>query len=307
MADCTTKRQVPPGEEGYILVAVVFMTAILVLALAVAIPRTRESIQRDREMETMQRGKQYIRAVQLYYRKFHSYPPNIDALVKTNNIRFLRKKYVDPTTGKDEWKAVMFGQNKTPQAMGFFGQPLAAAEGAGTGPGGGNGLTGIGAGATPNAGSGLFNSSGGSTDTGNAGTPATPVTPPGTTGASDANGNPTTGGTTTGASGTGTSTGTTGTTGSSNPTSGQTLGGGGIIGFSPQGPKQSLMVYKKKNHYNEWEFLYSPLSDQQQVQGGGNNGTIGQPAGSTTNPVGSPTPSPTPAPPSSGSGNPSPQ
>ncbi len=39
------------------------------------------------------------------------------------------------------------------------------------------------------------------------------------------------------------------------------------------------MVYKKKNHYNEWEFVYDPLSEQMMAQGG-NGGMIGQPAGS---------------------------
>ena len=127
------------------LVVVIFMLAMLILSLSIAIPRVRESIQRDREEETMQRGKQYIRAIQLYYRKFNAYPPNVDALVKTNDIRFLRKKYVDPTTGKDEWKAIMYCQNKTPQAMGFFGQPLAGTgcgASAGIGPAGGNGING---------------------------------------------------------------------------------------------------------------------------------------------------------------------
>ena len=304
------------------LVAIIFMLAILILSMAVAIPRVRDDIRRDREVETMQRGKQYIRAVQLYYRKFGAYPPNIDALVKTNNMRFLRKKYVDPTTGKDEWKPVLFGQNKTPQAMGFFGQPLAASSLAGTGPGGGNGMPGAvgagGAGSASPTGGGLFNStptSGSSTDAG-ATSPPTTGTPAGTTGGTDANGNPTTGTGTTGTpsaggvgsgttSTTGTGTSGTGTTGTG--TSGQTFGGGGIIGFSPQSPKQSILVYKKKNHYNEWEFLYSPLMDQQTMSGG-NTGTVGQPAGSTTTPVGggttptTPTPpatpaSPTPAPP----------
>jgi type II secretory pathway pseudopilin PulG len=302
------------------LVAIIFMLAILILSMAVAIPRVRDDIRRDREVETMQRGKQYIRAVQLYYRKFGAYPPNIDALVKTNNMRFLRKKYVDPTTGKDEWKPVLFGQNKTPQAMGFFGQPLAASSLAGTGPGGGNGMPGAvgagGAGSASPTGGGLFNStptSGSSTDAG-ATSPPTTGTPAGTTGGTDANGNPTTGTGTTGTpsaggvgSGTTSTTGTSGTGTTGTGTNGQTFGGGGIIGFSPQSPKQSILVYKKKNHYNEWEFLYSPLMDQQTMSGG-NTGTVGQPAGSTTTPIGggttptTPTPpatpaSPTPAPP----------
>ena len=273
-----------PSEEGYILVAVIFMLAILILSLAVAIPRVREDIQRDREEETMQRGKQYIRAIQLYYKKFQAYPPNVDALVKTNDIRFLRKKYIDPTTGKEEWKPILYGQNKTPQAMGFFGQPLAAASLAGIGPAGGNtGLAGA-PGTNPTGGGGLFTPTG----TADSGTSTT------TTGGTDANGNPVAG-TGTGAAGTpgaGTGTAAAGTPGSgssTNPTgTGQTFGGGGIIGFSPQSPKQSIFVYKKKNHYNEWEFLFSPLMDQH-TDGRRHTGAIGQPASGTTTPIGAPT------------------
>jgi hypothetical protein len=65
---------------------------------------------------------------------------------------------------------------------------------------------------------------------------------------------------------------------------GQTFGGGGIIGVSPNSPKESILVYKKKNHYNEWEFFYDPLADQ--MMQGGNTGMIGQPASATTTPVG---------------------
>ena len=278
----------PHSEQGYVLVAVIFMMVILVLSLAVAIPKVREDIQRDRDEETMQRGKQYIRAIQLYYKKFHAYPPNLDALVKTNNIRFLRKKYIDPTTGKDDWKPIMWGQNKTPMAMGFFGQPLATAAGGGIGPSGGNtGLNGA-FGTNPTTGGGLFNSP--NSTSSSFGTSTTPTTgTSGTTdqsgtGATDANGNPTGGTTGTGTTGTTGTTGSAGTSGStgtgfgsSNPTgSGQTFGGGGIIGFSPASPKQSIYVYKKKNHYNEWEFLYSPVIDQQQMAAG--TGLNGQPA-----------------------------
>ncbi len=171
--------------------------------------------------------------------------------------------------------------------MGFFGQPLAVAAGAGIGPSGGNaqsGAIGAGTGLTTPAGGGLFGTSttSGSTDAGASSTPPAG----GTAGGTDANGNPTTsGGQTGGTAGSsqagGASTG--GSSSTSSPTSGQTFGGGGIIGFSPQSPKQSLYVYKKKNHYNEWEFLYSPLMDQQ-TMAGGNTGTIGQPASGTTTP-----------------------
>lgn len=286
-------RRKANSEEGYVLVAVVFMMVILILSLSVAIPKVREDIQRDRDEETMQRGQQYIRAIQLYYRKFHAYPPNIDALVKTNDIRFLRKKYIDPTTRKDEWKPIMWGQNKTPMAMGFFGQPLAAAIGGGIGPGGGN-LTGT----TP-VGGGTFGSSGIGPGSGSSSIGASGTTDQSGTGATagsggtDANGNPTPG------------TGTTSTTGSAFGSSssgnatgnGQTFGGAGIIGFSPQSPKQSIYVYKKKNHYNEWEFLYSPQMDQQQMAAG--TGLNGQPAsgtqtnGSSFGPTPTPPPSPT--------------
>jgi len=274
------KRRTRTGEEGYMLVAVIFMMAILVLSLAVAVPKVKQSIQRDREEETMQRGKQYIRAIQLYYRKFHAYPPNVDALVKTNEIRFLRKKYIDPTTGKEEWKPVMWGQNKTPMAMGFFGQPLAAAVGGGIGPSGGN-LNGTG---SPSG--GLFNSSPTSGATG-------ATTPSGATDPSSQTG------TTPGAPGQPGTPGATGSTiGTSNPTgNGQTFGGAGIIGFSPQSPKQSLLVYKKKNHYNEWEFLYSPLIDQQQM--GAGTGLNGINPGTPTTPLG-----PNPSSPSTPTTNP---
>jgi type II secretory pathway pseudopilin PulG len=280
-AGCTAIR---PQEEGYILLTAMFFLALVFLSLAIAGPIVAKSIQRDRDLETFHRGMQYRRAIQLYYRRFHAYPPNVDALVNTNNIKFLRKKYVDPITGKDDWKPVMFGQNKTPTAMGFFGQPLAGNPTtiAGIGPSGGNGL-----GGTPNAGTpgSLFGPSDSSnTSTGSNGS---------TTGTSNGTGtstdNPGTSSTSSSAgsgsgSGTGSSGNNSGST-SSSGSSGQTFGGAGIIGFSPGSAKQSILVYKKKNHYNEWEFTYDPISEMQ-MMAGGNTGAIGQPASSTSSPIG---------------------
>jgi type II secretory pathway pseudopilin PulG len=246
------------------LVAVIFLAALLMISLAVALPRISKEIQRDREVETMHRGKQYIRGIRMYYKKFGAYPPNVDALVKgTNNIRFLRKKYADLTTGKEDWKPVRYGQNKAPTAMGFFGVPLGGSTIAGTGPG---------------AQSTGFNQS----TTTAASDPNAPQTDPNNPNA---------------ASSTTSQTSQTSQTGQT----GQTFGGAGIIGFSPNSPRKSILVYKTKDHYNEWEFVYDPLAEQTMMNGGstglggnnslggnnntgGNTGTSGNSGGTVTTP-----------------------
>ena len=291
------------SEDGFTLLTVIFILTILTIWMSVAVPKMTRSIQRDHEVETMHRGKQYIRAVQLYYRKFHAYPPNMDALVKTNEIRFLRKKYIDPMTGKDDWKPLMFGQNKAPTVMGFFGQPLATGSTlAGIGMSGGNGMAGLngangaGLGSQNSAGTlgSIFNSQQGTTmPSATSGTDANgnPIAGS-TTGGTDANGNPIAG-TATGATdangnpiagGSGSSSGANGLT-SSGPTAGQTFGGAGIIGVTPASPKVSLLVYKKKTHYNEWEFDYDPAMEMQTMATGG-AGLNGTPASSMTSPIG---------------------
>ena len=281
------------GEEGYVLVAVIFLLAVLVITMAVAVPKVKEEIQRDREVETMHRGKQYARAIKLYYKKFSAYPPNMDALVMTNNIRFLRKKYTDPMTGKADWKPIMFGQNKAPLAMGFFGQPLggASASLAGTGPSGGNGIQGTGTsgssfggnsnGSTFGSGSSFSNGStfSNGNSLGNSGSGSGSIFGQDNSGQNSGS-NGTTG--QSGSSGSGGSTGGFGSSASLSST--QTFGGGGIIGFEPASDKQSILFYKKKNHYNEWEFTYSPIADQ--MMSGGNLGTIGTPAGGSSNTFG---------------------
>jgi type II secretory pathway pseudopilin PulG len=263
------RRPVPASEQGYIMLIAIFLMALVVISLAIAAPQVAKSIQRDRDLETYHRGMQYRRAIQLYYRAFKAYPPNVDALVETNKVRFLRKKYVDPITNKPDWKPVLFGQNKTPTAMGFFGQPLAggATSIAGIGPGGGNG-----GGTLPSPISQLFGGSPTSSTSG-----AAPTSP--TDNSNGTGGGGSTGSTSTSPSGT-TSSGST-TSSTSSDQSGQTFGGGGIIGFSPGSPKQSIRIFKKKNHYNEWEFTYDPISDAQTISGG-NAAGIGQNSNSNT-------------------------
>ncbi len=250
-------RRTSPSEDGYILVAVMFLLAIFILALSVAVPRIKASIELDRERETMQRGKQYARAIKLYYKKFSAYPPSVDALVMTNNIRFLRKRYTDPMTGKDDWRPIHFGENKTPMALGFFGQPMAL-DGtalAGTGVSGGN------------TSSSLFGSS--SSITGSTSTL-------GSTGSGTAFG-----GTTTSTSSSAFGSTTSGTSSSTGSTSGQTFGGAGIVGFAPGSTAKSILLYKKKDHFNEWEFLYSPAQDAKTITSGSAT-TVGSSSGTSS-------------------------
>lgn len=202
------------NEEGYTLLIVMFLVASLVLFLSIALPRVRTELQRDQELETVHRGQQYIRAIQLYYRRFHAFPPNADALVETNGVRFLRRKYIDPMTGKDDWRPVMFGQNKAPTAMGFFGQQLGPAGGMISGANQGNSPTGSDSN-SPSVNSPVGNSDPGSGSSPNPGTPA----------------------------------------------AGPVFGGAGVIGFSPGSVRISLLVYKTKQHYDQWEFVYDPLAD----------------------------------------------
>src|ERR1700728_2348810 len=113
------------AEDGYLLLTVLVMIFLVLLALSIAAPKLAKQIQRDKEQEAVQRGLQYRRAIQLYYKKFSAYPTDIKQLEKTNEIRFLRKRYKDPITGQDDWRLIHMGEAKVP-LMGFFGQPLQA-------------------------------------------------------------------------------------------------------------------------------------------------------------------------------------
>jgi type II secretory pathway pseudopilin PulG len=289
------RKAIPKSEEGYVMLLAIFLMALLALSLAVAAPKIARSIQRDRDLETFHRGMQYRRAIQLYYRKFHAYPPNVEALINTNDIRFLRKKYTDPITGQDDWKPIAFGQNKTPTAMGFFGQPLAgnASTLAGIGPSGGagpgTGLNGAqnnggnsGSAFGGSSGSGIFDSSGsGSGQSPSAGGSGSTDNSGGSSGTDNSGSAGSSGGT----SSAGTSSTSTSSTGSSSTSGSPTFGGAGIIGFSPASDKTSILVYKKKQHYNEWEFTYDPLSDMKTISGG-NAGLPGQPGSQPTPGIG---------------------
>jgi type II secretory pathway pseudopilin PulG len=257
------------NEAGFMLVFVVLLAALILIALTVAAPIVAKELRRDKEVESAHRANEYVRAIRLYYRKFKTYPPSIDALQNTNNIRFLRKQYVDPLTGKPDWRIIHVGENKT-TVKGFFGQPLGGLNASGAGSGLGSASTlGSGFGGTPS-------SSGGPTSpTGTTpGSTTGPTTVSGGTALSAGFSGATIGGSTSGST-TGSATGTSSTLDSSSgPGSvGQIMG----VGTTKTG--DSIMNPNEQTTYETWEFLYDPKIELLYQQAN----TLGGAAGSTVN------------------------
>ncbi len=258
-------------EQGFVLVGLIVACFLILLALSVAAPTVAYQMRREREVETSMRAQQYVRAIRLYYRKFGHYPGSIEQLEQTNNIRFLRQRYIDPMTGKDDWRLIGVGQNKT-TVKGFFGQPLAglATTGAGASSltpstmGGSAGLGG--SGATGAIGTGGWGGGGtGSSGPGysSPGSSGPGFSSSGTTGAG-ANG-------TGNGNGSGTGSGTDPGTGLNASNMGPGLSGNGAsgpfmgIGLVREG--DSILDLNEQTTYNTWEFLYDPRSEAEAESG----------------------------------------
>ncbi|GAC1417743.1 MAG: hypothetical protein NVSMB62_08800 [Acidobacteriaceae bacterium] len=277
------------SEEGFLLLGAIVAIALVLLILAIAAPRVARSLRREREVEAVHRGQQYIRAIQLYYRKFGHYPGSMDQLEHTNTTRFLRQRYVDPITGKDDFTPIPVGQNKTTVKT-FFGQPIAGLPAAGVGsasgivspgigqPGAASGSGAGGFGSTPASGLGGssvggFGSGGfGSTTTSPAA--AAPTTAgPGTTPIIGAPGSATSAANdSSGTSGSASATG--GIPGSQSAT---TFSGTAqpFMGVSLGAHGNSIVEYNEQTTFEGWEFLYDPRLDQLKAKAAALNGGIG--------------------------------
>ncbi|QHS53537.1 type II secretion system protein [Edaphobacter sp. 12200R-103] len=267
------------GEQGFMLVGAIVLIFLVFLALGIAAPKVARELRREREVEAVHRGDEYVRAIQLYYRKFGRYPGTVDQLVKTSNIRFLRQKYTDPMTGKADWRLIHLGQAKT-TVKGFFGQPLAGLPGAAGGlgaassmvsgqPGSTIGGSSSGAGGLGSiGGSGL---SGGSSSGFSLGSSSNTTTGPGSS--SGASSGTSSGGTV--------SSGGSGSSGGIGSQSATSFSGGGapIVGVGSSHSGTSITVLNEQTTYQTWEFIYDPRIEQLKAKaallGGGTNSTFG--------------------------------
>lgn len=112
MKKLSYRRRRQTSQAGYFLLVVLFMVAMLMLAVTAGAPSVVQQIKRDREIEMIHRGAQYARAVKRFYRKYGRYPTSVEQLENTNNLRFLRRKYADPMAQDGKWKFLHPGDVK---------------------------------------------------------------------------------------------------------------------------------------------------------------------------------------------------
>src|SRR5579863_9298494 len=89
------------AERGYVLLTLLLFVALLTIAAAVAAPSIAFRIKRDREEELVHRGVQYSRAIRNFSKKTGRYPARLEELQDANGLKFIRKLYKDPITGRN--------------------------------------------------------------------------------------------------------------------------------------------------------------------------------------------------------------
>jgi hypothetical protein len=235
--------------------------ALLAIASLAWIQKVDFEIKRDREEELIHRGVQYSRALRHYVKKFGHYPARIEDLESTNNVHYLRKRYKDPITGKD-FKFLRMNeiqssfnpgaasgmapgnpgspiQGGAPEALNLSNSAAQSGPGPSSNPGG--------SGPSSNPGEPQDQPQSGAGDNSNPDQAAQ-------NGSASANAPQ-------GPGGLGNQPGPGNQTGSGN-NNGQSFGGLPIVGVASTSKNKSIRVFNKKDHYNQWQFIYDPSTDR---------------------------------------------
>jgi type II secretory pathway pseudopilin PulG len=216
------------GEEGYILLVLLLFIALLSIGFLGMVQRIQFEVKRDREEEMIHRGVQYSRAVRNFVNRVGRYPASIEELENTNRMRFLRKRYKDPITGKD-FKILHMNDMPSFIRTTGVGTPVASlAQHQDTSGKSGDAPTTDGASteavgaesSDPNRQSPDAQGDASQSDTSTA---APAPRPPA-------------------------------------PNAGTQPGGGLIIGVASTSKQKTMREFNKKNHYNQWLFIYDPTT-----------------------------------------------
>jgi hypothetical protein len=282
------------------LLVVLLVFSIFVISLAMAVPRWKTEIQRDRENMEIDRAHQYVEGIKRYYHKFGSYPPNLERLKETNGIHYLRREWPDPLTPDGKWKLLQYSDLKNGEVVGGgLGLPggngvNGSTQGNGTtsssstsgslfggGLGGGLGMSGgLSSMGNTNPGGGLFsNSDDGDSGTNNSSSGSTTAAGSATSAGGSTSGSSTAGsGTSDSSSASGSKGGLFG--GSSGATSGHVFGGSGIVGVASKSKRPAVHAFNRKHRPDQWQFVYNPMKDRSLLGPGvGNGPALGQQIG----------------------------
>ena len=276
----STTRLRRGSQDGSILLTLLLMVALMgIFALMVAVPIKFE-IQREREQEMIHRGVQYSRAIRAYYKKYGRYPTRLEDLDNTSNLRYLRKHYKDPLTGKD-FKLLHYGDPGVSLSGGFGSTPIAGANTVGqlngTSSGnsafggtsssfsqpssfGGNSNSAFGGGSSFGGGNSSLggnsnnsafggNSSSGFGASSNSQTTSSTPAQQGTNAPAGSDASQTVSATGPAAADAASST-------------QQVFGGGPIVGVASISKDNTIREFNKKKKYNEWQFVYDPTTDR---------------------------------------------
>jgi len=101
----------PNSEQGFTYLALLITVALLGVSLAATGTVWHFAMQREKERELLFVGKQFRQAIAEYYvatpGKVKKYPLELEDLLRDTRFpgvkRYLRKIYVDPMTGTQEW------------------------------------------------------------------------------------------------------------------------------------------------------------------------------------------------------------
>lgn len=271
-------------QRGYILLVLLLFVALLSIGSLAIIRSLEFQIKRDREEEMIHRGVQYSRAIKHFYKKFGRYPTRVEELESSNNLRFLRKRYKDPlnrdkATGKEKDFKFLHLQD-VQMSFGAAQRGLTSVTDMANQQGGSPGALNPAAAAPTGAGPGAIGGQSqpvqqapgqeraDQSDTSNqdqqvsgeAG--GTPPPPQPLSQQAGPNGAP------------------------------QVFGGGAIVGVASLNKDKTIREFNKKNHYNQWQFIYDPSTDRggllstpnqpplqgaaQNVQQNGQPGTLNQ-------------------------------
>ena len=102
-------KRASDSQRGSALLIVFVFAAFVAIMLYREMPVAAFEAHRQKEELLIDRGNEYKHAVKLFVRKLGTFPPSMEALENTNRMRFLRHKFQDPLTGKDDWRILHAG------------------------------------------------------------------------------------------------------------------------------------------------------------------------------------------------------